>query len=467
MNLLIVARNPSIFTQYERVIRALCQGGHRVRMLLHSPVWRNAAMDEERLKGFRDETRGRFDFAPAAKASGWRAGLLRNTRELLNYAAYLRATRPISTSPYMVSRAAQVLYPPLDFIARMRPCRWLLRRRFFLRWLARVDGAMPPDPAVTTAIREFQPDLLLASPFIFSRSEETEYVKCAQALGIRTTAAIFSWDNLTSKGVFQVVPDAVLVWNKAQVEELEAIHGVGRSRAVWTGAPSMDFWFDQKPSVDRESFCRREGLDPASPYVIYLCSSQTIARDENVFVAELLRFLRDALGERMPSVLIRPHPLNLKIWDGFEFPGAVVVPRDNRDIFYSSEARQLFFDTLHHGVCVVGLNTTAMIEASVAGKACVSMDVERYAATQSQSGHFHHLEDSGCLYLTRNLPETADALAGLLAGRDPNADARRAFVQAFVRPWGLERTASDAMLRTLEGLAAGNSPADIVGRLGM
>lgn len=465
MKFLFVARNPSIFVQNERAIRLLVERGHFVKMLLCSPVWRNAAMDAQRLTAYREITGGAFDYAFAPQPSGLAAAVLKHTRELVNLMAYLRPRNPVSTSPYMVARAGQALYSPLDFIARIRPVRLMLRCWALARPLRLLDALLPPNGRVMDALRAEKADLLIASPFIFSRSPETEFVKCARRLGLRSAVAVFSWDNLTSKGVFQIVPDAVLVWNRAQVQELEAIHGVPGEKAIPTGAPSLDFWFEKQPSVDRDGFCRRHGLPPGRPFLVYLCSSQTIAPDEHVFVREFVRALRARMGEAAPSVLIRPHPLNLAIWNGFEEPGAAIVPRANQDIFYSDEARQLFFDTLKHGIGVVGLNTTAMIEASILDCPCLSMLVPRYASTQEQSGHFHHLTDSGLVYPAEDFDGLARVLAVLMAGRDPRAGARRAFVRDFVRPYGVHHPSGRLTADAWERLAAGDSPASVAARL--
>lgn len=462
MKVVFVCRNPSIFVQYERVVRGLCARGHHVTFLLNSMEWRNADMDGRILEGFRKEAAGSFDFMPAPKGTSRGFKLLQLTRELTNYAAYVRKEHPVSTSAYMVDRAAQAMDAPFNVIARIRLFKMVfLRRRWGLGLMAALERCIAPDPGILSALKELAPDLVVASPFIFSRSEETEFIKAARALGQRTAAAIFSWDNLTSKGVFQVVPDAVLVWNRAQVKELEDIHKIPAPRALCTGAPSLDFWFEQKPRQSREEFCRQHGLNPAKPFVTYLCSSQTIARDEHVGVRQLVEFLQKDLGDRCPSILIRPHPLNLKIWDGFAMKDVMIVPRENKDIFYSSDARALFFETLRHGVCVLGLNTTAMIEASIVDRACVTLINDRYSLTQESSGHFHHLTDANILYSGRTFPEVRDRIMDLVEGRDPQAEARRTFVREFIRPWGVDRSSSQTMIRMLELLAAG-TPADRV-----
>lgn len=462
MKLLFVVRNPSFFVQYENVVRWLCDRGHDVCFLLSSPIWRNAQMDEERLKNLEDETGGAFSCAAMVPQNGFKAWVLKNTREILNYAAYLREDHPISTSPYMVDRQSRVLYFPMNILMRTRLLHFLFFRKDrvgFLRW---IDRMLSPVSSVVKQIREHSPDLVVASPFIFSRSSETEYVKAAKSMDIATATAIFSWDNLTSKGVFQVIPDFIIVWNKAQVKELKEIHRVDASRIIWTGAPSMDFWFRWKPERTREEFCREYGLDASRPYLLYLASSQTIAPDENVPVREMLKALGSKMGDRAPAVVIRPHPLNINIWDGFDYPGISIIPRENKDIFYSITAKKLFAECVYHSCGIIGLNTTAMIEASIIDKPSITLVVARYADTQKDSGHFHHITDYGFMRNAHGNEEFAEVVEDLLNGADSGRDARRRFVVDFVRPWGRDRDSHVLMGTALEMLAQGKNAADVL-----
>ena len=86
-----------------------------------------------------------------------------------------------------------------------------------------------------------EPDVVVASPYIFSLSREVEYVKAARSLGIPTVVVVLSWDNLTSKGTFHVLPDLTLVWNSALAEEAASLHDVPKEKLVVTGAPVFDF----------------------------------------------------------------------------------------------------------------------------------------------------------------------------------------------------------------------------------
>ena len=50
-----------------------------------------------------------------------------------------------------------------------------------------------------------------------------------------------------------------------------------------------------------------------------------------------------------------------------------------------------FFDSIYHSAAVVGINTSAMIEAAIIGRPVCSMLAEEFAGTQEGTIHFHHL----------------------------------------------------------------------------
>ena len=185
--------------------------------------------------------------------------------------------------------------------------------------------------------------------------------------------APFSWDNLTNRGLIRVEPDRMLVWNEIQKQEAIELHGVSPDRVVVTGAPRFDAFFAMRPSGARETFCRELGLDSGSPYVLYLCSSEFVAPREVEFVHRWIGCLRASSNPvvRSCGVLVRPHPAHVKQWKDVKLSGVTNVA-----LWHDKEtmnADQGLYDSLHHSSAVVGLNTSAMIEAGILDKPVLSL----------------------------------------------------------------------------------------------
>ena len=76
------------------------------------------------------------------------------------------------------------------------------------------------------------PDVLLVSPLVRFGSEQSDWVKSAKALGIPVGFPVFSWDNLTTKGVIHVEPDRIFVWNAVQKREATEYYGIAPEKIV-------------------------------------------------------------------------------------------------------------------------------------------------------------------------------------------------------------------------------------------
>jgi hypothetical protein len=142
---------------------------------------------------------------------------------------------------------------------------------------ALMEETIPSDPAIDALLRQENPDVLVITPLIKLASQQPEYVKSARHLGIPVVYPVFSWDNLSTKGLVHVQPDAMLVWNERQRVEAVEMHHVPSERIVVTGAPRFDDFFAMTPQTSRAAFCTGLGLDPGQPIVSYLCSSEFVA----------------------------------------------------------------------------------------------------------------------------------------------------------------------------------------------
>jgi hypothetical protein len=223
-------------------------------------------------------------------------------------------------------RLPRVYTDVLGVAARPAPARRIVRGL-----LQGIEAAIPTLPAIDAFLRECDPDLLLVTPLIELGSQQVDYVKSARKLGIRSALCVASWDNLTSKGLIRVLPDHVIVWNEAQATEAMTLHGVPSDRITVTGAQTFDRWFSMRPSRSREDFCRRVGLDPARPYLLYTGSSVFIAPEEVPFAERWLLALRESGMPRLAELgaLFRPHPANSRQWHTFDsssFPNAAIWP---------------------------------------------------------------------------------------------------------------------------------------------
>jgi len=324
--------------------------------------------------------------------------------------------------------------------------------------LSRYEDAIPTSGTIDAYVVEQAPDVVLVQGVV-KKASQVEYVKSARRLGIPSGVVVASWDNLTNKGLIKVVPDRVFVWNDTQRREAVDLHGVPAERVVATGAQLFDEWFARRPSTTREEFARKVGLDPARGYVLYVGSSAFITEgaEEVEFVERWIEALRASDDERVRElgVVVRPHPGVPRRWrdrDLGRLGNAVVWPPIGLSTV-AEAARADFFDSLSHSAAVVGINTTAMIEAGIVGRSVLTIRAPEFA--QETTLHFHYLleENGGFVHVASSLDEHLRPLAQAVAGDESDAERRRQFVESFVRPHGLDRAATPIFADAIEELA--------------
>ena len=327
-------------------------------------------------------------------------------------------------------------------------------RQLVSRALALAEEAIPSERLFDLFIEYERPDLVLVTPLVDYGSYQTDYVKSAHRVGVPVVFAPFSWDNLTNRGLIRVQPDRVLVWNDIQKSEAIELHGVSPDRVVVTGAPRFDAFFAMKPSTTRERFCGELGLDARCPYVLYLCSSEFVAPREVDFVKRWIASLRNSAAQAVRScgVLVRPHPAHLKQWKNVDLSASADVA-----LWHEKEtmnADQGLYDSLHHSSAVVGLNTSAMIEAGILDKPVLALVMPEFAGGQEQTLHFHYLRaaNGGLLQEATSFEEHVQQLAGSLrsSGED---DRIRKFIERFVRPRGIQTPVAPIVADEIERAA--------------
>jgi hypothetical protein len=128
-------------------------------------------------------------------------------------------------------------------------------------------------------------------------------------------------------------------------------------------------------------------------------------------------------------------------------------------------AKQDYFDSLHHAAAVAGINTSGMIEAGVVGRRSFTVLEPAFAETQEGAVHFHHLTREGFLSIAASLAEHHDQLASELE-RPSTRDSFAPFLTSFVRPHGLDAPATPRLVDEIEALAGLHPAPARRGRLG-
>ncbi|NOT24865.1 MAG: hypothetical protein HOP16_02075 [Acidobacteria bacterium] len=456
MRVLFFINNVSKTRHFDSVIEMLVERGHTVVLAAARQRNRPLSLPKNLLLANHDFIArglpGRIELTtcPVNRVDRWQnlAPAIRQARDYLRFfdERYAKAEK-------LERRSAT--NAPKGWLRFMKDHPWLSKRwRLVSSLLALVEHAIPSEKLFDLFLVYERPDIVLVTPLVDYGSYQTDYVKSAHRMGIPVVFAPFSWDNLTNRGLIRVTPDRVLVWNDIQKQETTDLHDVPAERVVVTGAPRFDEFFAMRPSGDRELFCRRVGLDPSRPYLLYLCSSEFVAPREVEFVSKWITYLREAKDPAVHGcgVLVRPHPAHLKQWKGIDLSSF-----SNVALWHEKEtmnADQGLYDSLHYSSAVVGLNTSAMIEAGILDRPVLTLVLDEFAEGQQGTLHFHYLRaaNGGLLHEATSLSEHAAQVSEVLEGR-LSGEQRRRFVERFVRPRGWSEPVTPIMVGEIEKAA--------------
>lgn len=457
LDLLFVLRHAGFCRHYESTLHLLARRGHRIHMML-APIGKDTDLSlAQRLCDEHPQITcsvgpRRQRLFPAATDA------FRTLRDYLRFLepAYARADG-------LVRRAGKPIAPWIRFGLTRAP---FFRRAGFRRFLAAslraFEAALPCEPRSFEFLRDRAPDLVIVTPGFDRIFSQFDFLKSARSLGLRTALGVASWDNLTNKGLIQIMPDEMFLWNEAQKREAVEMHGIPADRIKITGAQLFDQWFDRRPSTSREEFCGRVGLDPARPFVLYTGSSVFIARNEGPFVDRWVRMIRESPDPRVRStgLLVRPHPSNLGSWGEIDlstYGNAVIWPRGDY-IPTDDKNKSDYFDSIYHSAAVVGINTSAQVEAGILGRPVLTLLQKEFRETQGGTLHFHHLVQEGLLRAAASPEEHLQHLAEVLYDQPPPADANRRFVTSFIRPLGLEKPCTPILADAIEARGRADLP---------
>ena len=450
MKVLFALHFPGYLRFFDTTIRKLAERDHHVMLAFDSPE--KQAEGSAALAG----ATGAIETVegPPARGDAW-DDVAQAVRGGVDYARYLDPY--FADAPYLRDRMRKVLPPVFAGLGRFTTA-GPATASTLVRWFSILEDAIPPSEAVDGYLRGLAPDLLVVSPLVMSRLRQVDLVKSARNLGIPSALCVASWDHLTTKGLMRVQPDCVVVWNETQKREAVDLHGAQPDRIAITGAQPFDRWFDREPSLSRRDFCQQVGLPADRPFLLFTGSSRSISAPtaEQQFVRQWIEALRGSTSPAVQqlSALIRPHPYNTGHWAEADFSGVANVsmyPR--RDLNpLTPKARADYFDSLYHAVGVVGINTSAMIEAAVIGRPVHTVLANEFVDTQMGTRHFQHLlpENGGFLKVASNLQEHLAHLEETLEHPERTRAALARFVSTFVRPNGLDRACMPQLVELLE-----------------
>lgn len=170
-----------------------------------------------------------------------------------------------------------------------RLTRFMIRRRPYVNLEALID--------------QEKPDVII-HPCVLEGSYLNDLIDVRQRRSIPLIVIMNSWDNPSTKRAMVGNPDWLLVWGEQTQWHAVEFAQMPLARTIKFGAAQFDV-YRTPPRIERDAFCRLNGLDPARQILLYAGSSK--GTDEIAHLSALDRAIEAGqLGAT--TVLYRPHP---------------------------------------------------------------------------------------------------------------------------------------------------------------
>lgn len=345
--------------------------------------------------------------------------------------------------------------------------RWNAYKIFF--WAPLIRPIIPtlysllmPKHRYADLFIQYHPNLLITTdvfnPMDVVLSHEAKY------RGIKVVGMVRSWDNLTAKGGFRVIPDTLIVNNEIIKSEAVNLHGIPASKIKVVGVPHYDKHLDAPP-MSRAAFYRKFNLQPEEKIILYAPIGNRFFT-KNTFDGEMVTLIREILpvGFRLfvrcppgdlvdlPPAILQDSRVIVHV-PGTRFAGAGERVMDTE---LSPEDDDLLAATLYYSELLISGFTTLVVDAARFDKPVILVGFDaRTPLPKNESvrrhlefDHFQPILASRGVRVAANEKELADLLQMYLA--DPTIDRRERRAMVMAQAYKLDGQSSKRLVECVD-----------------
>ena len=238
---------------------------------------------------------------------------------------------------------------------------------------------MRPNDYFVELFKELKPDLVFNCSHIHGEAGELP-LKIAKRMGIPTAGFVFSWDNLTSRSRIFVPYDHFLVWHHFMKKQLLGIYRDIRPEQISiTGTPQFDFHFKPQYLLSREELCRRIGIDPQRPFILYTTGVDQHFPDEHRTVQLVIDLLNKIKVGPKPQLVVRTYvkgtSAEMKAIAAKKLPDVVFPPVMWEEKWFTPmyEDLEIYSSLVRHCAMNINAASTVTLEAFLFNKPVINL----------------------------------------------------------------------------------------------
>ncbi|MFK7769662.1 MAG: hypothetical protein AB8B55_20810 [Mariniblastus sp.] len=203
-----------------------------------------------------------------------------------------------------------------EALKRERPKRYFVSRMLNLVFgrmtllrngYMKMESALFPGKEFDELLNKHKPDLVVTGTPGFNLFD-VHLLRACKRKKIKTTTVMLSWDNLTSKGFMNGVPDHLLVWSDLMADEAVKYHDYPRENIQWTGAAQFDIYGEYQNGFDAKKWKSENGIPADRQLMVYGTINPAICPHEIEIVNSIIRVIKSGKLSKKVHLWIRLHP---------------------------------------------------------------------------------------------------------------------------------------------------------------
>lgn len=167
-------------------------------------------------------------------------------------------------------------------------------------------GQLGPHPELLAVLQEQQPDFIVLPSSLLDYGTD-DMLQVADSLEIPVAMLQTGWDNLSSKGLLQNLPESISVWGEQSRQDAIDVQSIPEDRVRLAGAPHFGVFYDK--SEPDQALAEQLGIIKGVPTVLFAGTLRYF--DETEFLQDLDHRIEKGDLPRV-RIVYRPHPWRLR-----------------------------------------------------------------------------------------------------------------------------------------------------------
>ncbi len=294
--------------------------------------------------------------------------------------------------------------------------------RGFVRFLDR--AFVRANSEILSMLDKYKPYLILVPDIILP--VDRMFLRAALRRGIKTIGMVRSWDNLTAKGVIQILPDKLIAQTHQMEKEAVAYADMPEESIAVLGVPQFDYYF-RPPKFSCAEFFKSLGI-PENRHLI-LCAPffDTYSNSSGIKIINdlaraidrgrlprdshlLVRYRPESMPEDFSEEKLLRHP-NITVTVPYSLP----FTRKNKrpDYEFSGSDVDMLFNSIYFSEVTINTISTLTVDAIALDKPVINIRFDGDPKTpkaykiELYTGydHYNFIENAKAVRLACNMDE--------------------------------------------------------------